>query len=139
MERALTIGRLARKAGVKISTLRYYERLRLVAPRDRTAGNYRIYGPGAAHRVRFILKARSIGFSLEEVRVLLEHLDGRGTVGGVKELLERRLTDVRKRMQTLGGEEQTLTDLLNMARDPGSGGEQGVIHWLSRAAGEEGA
>ena len=65
------IGRLSRRTGVNIETIRYYERAGLLPRVARTAGGYRAYRPADAQRLLFIRRARNLGFSLDEVRRLL--------------------------------------------------------------------
>ena len=66
-----TIGALAAGSGVKISTVRYYERAGLMPPPERTAGGHRTYTSDHQHRLLFICRARELGFSIEETRTLL--------------------------------------------------------------------
>jgi len=68
---ALTIGELGKATGTKAETIRYYERIGLLASPDRTQGNYRAYGKGALARLSFIRRSRDLGFSLDQVRELL--------------------------------------------------------------------
>ena len=68
----LRIGELARAADTKVVTIRYYERIGLLAAPDRNAGNYRSYDAGALDRLRFIRRCRDLGFSLDQVRELLD-------------------------------------------------------------------
>ncbi|HWF27085.1 MAG TPA: MerR family DNA-binding protein [Mycobacterium sp.] len=63
---------LAKAAGVRRPTLRYYERRGLLPPPDRSAAGYRSYGPDAVRIVRFVKRAQELGFTLSEVEVLLE-------------------------------------------------------------------
>ena len=67
----LTIGEVAKQAQVCIETLRYYERLGLVAPPPRNGSNYRLYPQEAVRRVQFIKRAQQLGFSLNEITELL--------------------------------------------------------------------
>lgn len=67
----LTIGKLATAAGVKVETIRYYERTGLIAPPARSEGNYRSYRHEDVTRLRFIRRTRDLGFSIEQVRSLL--------------------------------------------------------------------
>ena len=76
-ERPLLIGRLAKLAGVKSDTIRFYERSGLLPKPSRTASAYRVYDDGALNQLRFIKKAQSLGFSLDEVRRILQ-LRGQG-------------------------------------------------------------
>lgn len=68
----LTIGKVAERAGVKIDTLRYYERQGVIAPPGRTGSNYRVFGEDTVPRVRFVKRAQELGFSLSEIKELLE-------------------------------------------------------------------
>lgn len=68
---ALTIGDLGKATDTKVETIRYYERIGLLAKPDRTGGNYRAYGQEALARLSFIRRARDLGFSLDQVRELL--------------------------------------------------------------------
>lgn len=67
----LTIGDLSKATGTKVETIRYYERIGLLAAPDRTTGNYRAYGKKDLGRLSFIRRARDLGFGLEQVRELL--------------------------------------------------------------------
>jgi len=68
----LTIGRLSAATGVKVETIRYYERAGLIAAPARTGGNYRSYGAEDIDRLGFIRRTRDLGFTLEQVRALLD-------------------------------------------------------------------
>lgn len=67
----MTIGQLAKEAGVNIETVRFYERCRLLTPSSRKSSGYRIYTPAELRRLRFIKQAQTWGFSLHEVEELL--------------------------------------------------------------------
>lgn len=68
---ALKIGDLARATGTSVETVRYYERIGLMPPPGRTAGNYRAYDRGHLDRLNFIRHARGLGFEIAEIRSLL--------------------------------------------------------------------
>lgn len=72
----MRIGELASAAGVAVSTVRFYERRRLVLPSARTGGNYRQYDASAVDRVRFIQRAQRLGFTLADVELLLRLSSG---------------------------------------------------------------
>ncbi len=67
----LTIGQVARRARVRLDTVRYYERRGLLPPPPRTAAGYRQYAPETVRRVAFIKRAQGLGFTLEEIERLL--------------------------------------------------------------------
>jgi len=69
---AKTIGALSREAGVNLETIRYYERIGLIPEPGRSASGYRLYGEDAARRLAFIRRGRELGFTIEEVRNLLQ-------------------------------------------------------------------
>ena len=71
MPRELTIGRLEKETGVKVPTIRYYEKIGLMPAPIRTSGNQRRYGPAHVARLGFIRHARELGFPLERVREIL--------------------------------------------------------------------
>ncbi|NCP23865.1 MAG: helix-turn-helix domain-containing protein [Erythrobacter sp.] len=68
----MRIGELARATGVKTETIRYYEREGILAAPPRTQANYRDYGPNETSRLHFIRRARNLGFSMAQVRELLD-------------------------------------------------------------------
>lgn len=74
---ALTIGELGKATRTKIETIRYYERIGLLPAPARTRANYRSYGPAELGRLSFIRRSRDLGFSLDQVRMLLTLSDDR--------------------------------------------------------------
>jgi DNA-binding transcriptional MerR regulator len=94
------IGELARRAGVAIDTIRYYEKHRLLLPVGRRASGYRRYGRAEVARLRFIRRAKALGFSLEEIRELLA-LSSRRDVASIRRNAQRKLDDIRQRLSEL--------------------------------------
>ena len=72
MESTLNIGALAKATGTKVETVRWYERVGLLPAPARTSGNYRVYGAAHLGRFSFIRRARDLGFSLDQIRTLLD-------------------------------------------------------------------
>ncbi len=98
----LTIGELARGADLAPETLRHYERMGLIAPSGRTASNYRLYDTAAVDRLRFIRRALTLGFSLGDIRELLDlRRDAAGDMGTVKDVVARRVSDIERRINDL--------------------------------------
>jgi DNA-binding transcriptional MerR regulator len=89
----MQIGQLARAAGVNIQTIRFYERKRLLPPPPRTASGYRDYGQRDLDRVLFIRRNHQIGFTLTEIRQLL---DLHGALEGMPRPLRRKPTQVNE-------------------------------------------
>lgn len=96
----LGIGQLAHRARVAIDTVRYYERNQLLAPAGRLESGYRPYGEGELKRLRFIRRAKALGFTLEEIRDLLSLSDERN-VAKVKRAAEAKLADIDQRVAEL--------------------------------------
>ena len=115
---SIGIGTLAKRAGVRIDTVRYYERNGLLSPKTRLASGYRRYGAVEVSRLRFIRRAQSLGFTLREVRELLD-LSKRRDVARVKRAAQEKLADVEQRMADLARVRDGLLTLV--AACPGHG------------------
>ena len=77
MKEGMTIGRLAKEAGVNVETIRYYQRRGILAEPHKPAGGHRRYPFAALERIGFIRRAQRLGFSLAEVESLIKYADGR--------------------------------------------------------------
>ena len=109
-ESGFTRGNLARATGCNIETIRYYEKTGLLSDPPRTDAGYRIYSTAHATRLRFILRARELGFSMEDIRGLMGLEDGTApTCAEVKERTERHLADVRAKIADLRRIEKVLS------------------------------
>lgn len=103
---SLTIGRLARSAGVGIETIRYYQQRGLLSVPE-TIGAYRHYPVNTAERIRFIKRAQELGFSLDEIAGLLRLEDGinrrsiRQIASDRLEQIELKLSDLRRMQKAL--------------------------------------
>jgi len=132
MKPHFTIGQLARASGVPTSTVRYYERSRLLQPQDRTLANYRVYGEPALERLRFIRAAQANGFTLEDIRSLLDFRDGKtAPCREVQELIEQRLADLERRIGQLQQVQVVLRSSLQVCRRAERSGRCKVIDNLS--------
>ena len=98
----LTIGRMAKQAGVSNDTVRFYERCGLIEPAGRTAANYRLYHAEDVERLRFIRRAKDLGFSLNEIKELLalSH-DPRTTKADIKRITQEKAKHIRARIRDL--------------------------------------
>jgi DNA-binding transcriptional MerR regulator len=114
----LGIGALAQRAGVRIDTVRYYERSGLLAPKTRLQSGYRRYGAAELARLRFIRRAQTLGFSLREIRDLLALSKGRD-VARVKRAAQGKLADVEQRIAALQRVRDGLATLIEAC--PGHG------------------
>jgi MerR family mercuric resistance operon transcriptional regulator len=107
----MTIGRLARRAGVNVETIRYYQRLQLVQEPARPPGGVRRYGEAAVSRVRFIRRAQELGFSLAEIRRLMRLGDPQ-SCGEARSLAAEKLALVESRVADLERLRSVLRDLI---------------------------
>ncbi|WP_158622346.1 MerR family DNA-binding protein [Corallococcus sp. CA047B] len=109
----LRIGALARAAGVKLSTLRFYERRKLLTPLDRSESGQRLYGPEAAIRVRFIRRSQELGFTLKEVSAVLALSDRRGApTRDVARFAEAKVQAIDARIDDLRRMRHAITTLM---------------------------
>jgi len=98
MKDEITIGVLAKAAGVNVETIRYYQRRQLVDEPSKPLGGHRRYAAEAIKRVRFIKRAQQLGFTLEEIKGLLRLEDGQKLA-----VIEARIADLRRMGRLLRG------------------------------------
>ena len=108
-----TVGQLAKATDTKAVTIRYYEQLGLLPAAPRNASGYRLYSTDDRDRLLFIRRSRALGFSLDDIRQLLELADHRqDSCAAVDAKVAEQLTQVRLRIQDLQELEQELQRLL---------------------------
>ncbi len=114
---ALTIGALSKRTGANIETIRFYERIGILPKPPRSAGGHRIYSHDQLMRLGFVRRSRELGFSLDEVRGLLQLVDGgRYTCSEIKAITLDHLADVRRKIADLRRLEQTLAAVAGKCR-----------------------
>lgn len=116
----LTIGKVAKQAGVGIDTVRYYEREGLLPEAPRTQSGYRLYSADDVGRLRFIRRAKLLGFNLEEISELQKLNAGGGNRAGVKHLAELRLADLNRKLRELTAIRDALATLVKRCSGQGS-------------------
>ena len=110
----LTIGQLAKRAGVNLETIRYYERRSLLPQPSRRASGYRQYPPDTVARIRFIKRAQELGFSLNEIAELLFlRVDVQTACHDVQRLAETKVTEIEQKLVMLQRMRQVLNELLH--------------------------
>ena len=110
--RALTIGELAKQAAVGQETIRFYEREGLVPEPPRTSSGYRQYPAETAARLRFILRAKDLGFALKEIRELLSlRLEEHACRADVRQQASDKIRDLDEKIRDLQGMRSRLREL----------------------------
>lgn len=108
----MTIGQVAREAGVGVETIRFYERVGLLEEPPRRQSGYRQYSPDAVKRIRFIKRAKELGFSLKEIKELLYlRVDTSTSCGAVKRRAEAKISDIERKVQDLQRMKRALVKL----------------------------
>lgn len=134
MKDGLTIGQLARRAGVNVETVRYYERRRLVPEPPRTPSGYRQYPPDTVRRLAFIKRAQSLGFTLAEIDELLSlRVDPASTCGDVEQKAQQTMGRIERKMGELAVMHDALHALAAACRDGRPTSECPIIEMLETA------
>lgn len=110
-DQVLTIGAIARQAGVNVETIRFYHRRGLLPEPQKPLGGVRRYNQGDVARVRFIKSAQRLGFTLDEIGLLLR-LDDGTHCAEAREIAEHKLADVRAKLEDLRRIEAALQGLV---------------------------
>ncbi|GLQ51328.1 heavy metal-responsive transcriptional regulator [Dyella flava] len=129
---SLTIGAVAKRAGVAIDTIRYYEREGLLPEPLRRASGYRSYNESVISRLRFIRRAKDLGFTLEEIRDLLAlSADRHRGVKAVKQRAEQRLASIDARIAELMRIRTGLEQLIEACPGRGDPGHCPILRALA--------
>ncbi len=129
----LTIGRLAKKTGVGIDTIRYYERQGLIPEPRRKESGYRQYSDEMVKRIQFIRHAKELGFSLKEIHELLSlKLDSKNPCSKVKTRAETKISDIQEKIRTLQKMKKALVRLTNACSGKGSVKECPILEALEK-------
>lgn len=108
----LTIGQVAKRAGIGVETVRFYEREGLLEEPERRASGYRQFDEGIVARLRFIRRAKELGFTLKEIKELLSlKLDPQTTCADVKGRAEAKITDIEGKIDSLKRMKRSLVKL----------------------------
>ena len=113
----MNIGTVAERSGIPTKTIRYYEDIGLIRPAERQANGYRTYSAVDARELKFIQRARSLGFSVEEVRALLDlWRDKTRPSVAVKAVATRHLEALDRKIGELDAMGRTFADLIEHCR-----------------------
>ncbi len=108
----MNIGDVATASGLPAKTIRYYEDIALVTPK-REANGYRVFSENDLHKLRFLARARALGFAIEDCRTLLALYEDKGRSSAeVKELSRKHLDDIDQKIAQLQSMRNTLSHLV---------------------------
>lgn len=106
----MKIGQLSQQTDCKIETIRYYERIGLLPEPARSESGYRLYDQSYAKRLAFICRSRELGFSIKEIRALLNLVDGGNyTCSDVKSITMNNVDNIRQKITDLKKLEESLS------------------------------
>ena len=125
----LTIGILAKRSGVNVETIRYYQRRHLLEEPSRPLGGYRQYSLETVNRVRFIKRAQTLGFTLEEISGLLD-LDEKKACRETREIAAQKLTSIEEKLSDLLRMKKALSRLVRACDASFAGEPCPIIHLL---------
>ena len=128
----MTIGRAAKAAGVKIDTIRYYQRIGLITEPVLPQGGQRKYGEEVVRRVKFIKRAQTLGFTLDETSSLLSFEEAKNCCE-TKELAEHKIKEIDGRIADLRRMKKTLGDLSMRCENGVEAGPCPIIDSLTNA------
>lgn len=122
--RMLKIGEVSKRSGIGIEALRFYEKSGLLDKPSRTFSGYRVYGPEILERLAFIKRAQALGFSLDEIkRIVDDARTGQSPCDEVREIVSRRLEELDERMREMRRYRKELAETLEewnkLGRAPG--------------------
>lgn len=110
----MNIGEVAKRSGTNAKTIRYYEQQGLLASARRGENGYRIYADDDVHRLSFIRRARSLGFSVKDVAALLNLYNDKSRASAdVKSLASKHVADIERKISELQDMRNTLTALIS--------------------------
>jgi Cu(I)-responsive transcriptional regulator len=126
---SMGIGKIAKRAGVSIDTVRYYEKSGLLAPAARLQSGYRRYGDLQLSRLRFIRRAQELGFSLKDIQGLLG-LSRQRDVARVKRTAQSKVADIDRRIAALMAVRDGLSRLVDACPGHGSAADCPILNAL---------
>jgi len=132
----MKIGELAKKAGCRVETVRYYEREGLLPAPARSEGNYRLYGAQHLERLVFIRNCRTLDMTLEEIQRLLALRDlPQESCAGINSLVDEHIEHVQARIDSLQALRDQLTELRDRCNGPKEAEDCGILRQLNVSGG----
>ena len=111
---SFTVGALAAKAGINLETVRYYEKIGLMPKPKRKESRYRFYDENDFARLKFIIRAKELGFTLKEIKELLDlRIESKATCGDIKKIAGHKIEDIEQKIKDLQNIKKVLTKLIH--------------------------
>jgi len=132
-----TIGRLAKRANVGIDTVRFYERRGLLPEPTRSPSGYRLYQTDSINRIRFIRRAKELGFTLNEIELLLKLQDQGGRKTEVRDLTRNKISQIDANIRDLQKIRSALQGLSDRCTGKGNIDSCPIIDAMSTTAHHE--
>lgn len=130
--KTLTIGQVAKRAGVGVETVRFYERQGIIREPRRGSSGYRQFGEEVVAHLRFIKQAKELGFTLKEIKELLSlRLEPGSSCAEVKSKAVAKLADIENRIQTLERMKLALSELTSQCSGQGTTSECPILNALA--------
>jgi MerR family mercuric resistance operon transcriptional regulator len=130
MNENLTIGTLAKRGGVNVETIRYYQRRGLLQEPSKPRNGFRRYPPELAKRIHFIKRAQNLGFTLEEIHGLLD-LDERKACRQTREMATHKVELIEQKIKTLSKMRKALSRLVRACDASSASAPCPIIHLLA--------
>lgn len=109
----MTVCELARRSGVTLDTVRYYARIGLLQPKRHLENDYKLFANADVSRVRFIRRAKSLGYTLAEIKQILEHsMYGHSPCPLVRKIIQRRIKENRRKLKEMNALQQRMETAL---------------------------
>lgn len=132
---SLTIGQVAERVGIGVETIRFYEREVLLDKPKRSASGYRQYDEGVVDRIQFILRAKELGFTLRQIKELLDlRIAPNKSCAEVKNRAEAKLKDIQAKIQSLQRMKRALVKLTKVCSGRGRATECSILDTLERGS-----
>jgi MerR family transcriptional regulator, copper efflux regulator len=135
--KSMKIGEVAKRSGVGIETIRYYEREGLLQEPERRPSGYRQYDESTINRLEYISRAKELGFTLAEIRELLElsFVAHTGCVH-IRQRAEGKITDIENKIRNLQRMRRSLRSIVNQCKTKDSPHDCPLVHGVHDAEGE---
>jgi len=124
----MKIGEVAKRSGTGIETIRYYEREGLLLEPDRRPSGYRQYGESTVERLEYIRRAKELGFTLAEIKELLELSFAHSNCDHIRQRAEAKITDIEQKIRSLQQMKRSLGKIVERCRTKNSTDDCPLVH-----------